>query len=128
VTTFASNAARVRSVAEAAMRCDRQVVLVGRAMERVMSIAREQGMLDGIPPFVSVESYGYLPRDKVVAVLTGSQGEPRAALAKFSRDEMKSVLLSPGETLCFSSRTIPGNEKANLEIKNRLIDQGVRII
>ncbi len=128
VTTFASNAARVRSVAEAAMRCDRQVVLVGRAMERVMSIAREQGMLDGIPPFVSVESYGYLPRDKVVAVLTGSQGEPRAALARIANDDHPEVTLTPGDTVIFSSRTIPGNEKAVGGIINALVKQGVKII
>jgi ribonuclease J len=128
VTTFASNAGRIRSVAEAAMRCDRQVVLVGRAMERVMSIAREQGMLDGIPPFVGVESYGYLPRDKVVCCLTGSQGEPRAALARIANDEHPEVTLSPGDTVVFSSRTIPGNEKAVGAIINGLVKQGVEVI
>jgi ribonuclease J len=128
VTTFASNAGRIRSVAEAAMRCDRQVVLVGRAMERVIGIAREQGMLDGIPPFVGAESYGYIPRDKVVAVLTGSQGEPRAALARIANDDHPEVTLTPGDTVVFSSRTIPGNEKAVGTIINNLIKQGVKII
>ncbi len=128
VTTFASNAGRIRSVAEAAMRCDRQVVLVGRAMERVISIAREQGMLEGIPPFVGAESYGYIPRDKVVAVLTGSQGEPRAALARIANDDHPEVTLTPGDTVVFSSRTIPGNEKAVGTIINNLIKQGVKII
>lgn len=128
VTTFASNAGRIRSVAEAAMRCDRQVVLVGRAMERVMTIAREQGMLDGIPPFVGVESFGYLPRDKVVACLTGSQGEPRAALARIANDDHPEVTLTPGDTVVFSSRTIPGNEKAVGAIINGLVKQGVEVI
>jgi len=128
VTTFASNAGRIRSVAEAAMRCDRQVVLVGRAMERVIGIAREQGMLEGIPPFVGAESYGYIPRDKVVAVLTGSQGEPRAALARIANDDHPEVTLTPGDTVVFSSRTIPGNEKAVGNIINNLIKQGVKII
>ena len=128
VTTFASNAGRIRSVAEAAMRCDRQVVLVGRAMERVIGIAREQGMLEGIPPFVGAESYGYIPRDKVVAVLTGSQGEPRAALARIANDDHPEVTLTPGDTVVFSSRTIPGNEKAVGTIINNLIKQGVKII
>ena len=73
-TTFSSNVARIRSIGEAAMAADREVVVVGRAMDRVIGVAREQGMLDGIPPFRTVEAYGYLPRDKVVALLTGSQG------------------------------------------------------
>jgi len=128
VTTFASNAGRIRSVAEAAMRCDRQVVLVGRAMERVIGIAREQGMLEGIPPFVGAESYGYIPRDKMVAVLTGSQGEPRAALARIANDDHPEVTLTPGDTVVFSSRTIPGNEKAVGNIINNLIKQGVKVI
>ena len=128
VTTFASNAGRIRSVAEAAMRCDRQVVLVGRAMERVIGIAREQGMLEGIPPFVGAESYGYIPRDKMVAVLTGSQGEPRAALARIANDDHPEVTLTPGDTVVFSSRTIPGNEKAVGNIINNLIKQCVKVI
>ncbi|QCK87675.1 ribonuclease J [Phreatobacter aquaticus] len=128
VTTFASNVARIRSVAEAALACDRQVVLVGRAMDRVVNIAREQGMLEGIPPFVSPESYGYIPRDKMVAILTGSQGEPRAALARVSNDEHPEVTLTPGDTVIFSSRTIPGNEKAVGAIVNGLVKQGIHII
>ncbi|MBN8941412.1 MAG: ribonuclease J [Rhizobiales bacterium] len=128
VTTFASNVARIRSVAEAALACDRQVVLVGRAMDRVVNIAREQGMLDGLPPFVGAESYGYLPRDKVVAILTGSQGEPRAALARVANDDHPEVTLTPGDTVIFSSRTIPGNEKAVGAIVNGLVKQGIKII
>lgn len=128
VTTFASNVARIRAVAEAAMACDRQVVLVGRAMERVVGIAREQGMLDGIPPFVSIDTYGYLPRDKVVALLTGSQGEPRAALARVAGDEHPEVSLSAGDQVIFSSRTIPGNEKAVGGIVNGLVRQGIAVI
>src|SRR3954453_2698096 len=81
VTTFASNVARIRSVALAAAVCDREVVLVGRAMERVSQVARETGYLDGIKDFRDVDVYGYLPPDKVVALCTGSQGESRAALA-----------------------------------------------
>ena len=78
--------------------------------------------------FVAEEDYGYIPRENLVIICTGSQGEPRAALAKLARDEMKTVALSPGDTVIFSSRTIPGNEKAILEIKNLLIDQGMKII
>ena len=84
--------------------------------------------MEGMPDFIAEEDYGFIPREKLVIICTGSQGEARAALAKLSRDEMKTVALSPGDTVVFSSRTIPGNEKAILEIKNRLIDQGIKII
>lgn len=128
VTTFASNVARIRSVAEAAIRAGREVVLVGRAMERVIGVAREQRLLDGLPAFRSVEAYGYLPREKVVAILTGSQGEPRAALARIADDDHPEIALSPGDQVIFSSRTIPGNERAVGRIINALILDGVKVI
>src|SRR5439155_159620 len=81
VTTFASNVARLCAVARAAAACEREVVIIGRAMERIAQVARETGYLDGIQDFRSVEVYGHLPPDKVVALCTGSQGEPRAAPA-----------------------------------------------
>ena len=84
VTTFASNVARIRVVAEAAAACDREVVLVGRAMERISQVARETGYLDGVQDFRSVDVYGHLPPDKVLALCTGSQGEPRAALSRIA--------------------------------------------
>ncbi len=128
VTTFASNVARIRAVAEAARAADREVVLVGRAMERVAQVARETGYLDGIRPFRGMEMYGHLPRDKVVALCTGSQGEPRAALARIAADEHPEIGLSKGDRVIFSSRPIPGNEKAISQIINGLIDQGVEVI
>jgi ribonuclease J len=128
ITTFASNVGRIRSIAEAAMQNGRSIVLVGRAMERVCQVARECGLLDGIPDFLSPENYGFLPRDKVVAVLTGSQGEPRAALARIARSEHPEVTLSKGDTVIFSSRTIPGNEKAVGNIINGLVKQGAEIV
>ena len=85
-------------------------------------------MMEGLPALVEEDEYGYLPREKVVVILTGSQGESRAALAKISRDEMRHVALTDGDTVVFSSRTIPGNEKGILEIKNALIDRGIKII
>lgn len=128
VTTFASNVARIRSIAEAAMKTGREVVLVGRAMERVVSVAREQHMLDGLPPFRPADAYGFLPRDKVVAILTGSQGEPRAALARIADDDHPEIALSPGDQVIFSSRTIPGNERPVNRIINALVLQGVKVI
>ena len=128
VTTFSSNVGRIRSIAEAARDAGRQVLVMGRSLKRVIDVSTELGYMDGLPEFVSEEDYGYIPRENLVVICTGSQGEPRAALAKLARDEMKLVALSPGDTVVFSSRTIPGNEKAILEIKNQLIDQGIKII
>ncbi len=128
VTTFSSNVGRIRSIAEAARDCGRQVLILGRSLKRVISVSDELGYMDGLPEFIAEEDYGFIPRENLVIICTGSQGEQRAALAKLARDEMKTVALSPGDTVVFSSRTIPGNEKAILEIKNGLIDQGVKII
>jgi ribonuclease J len=128
VTTFASNVARLRTVAVAAAAAGREVVVVGRAMERIAHIARETGYLDGIAAFRPVDAYGYLPPNKVVALCTGSQGEPRAALARIAEDQHPEVTLARGDTVIFSARTIPGNEKAVGRIINGLIDQGVEVI
>jgi ribonuclease J len=128
VTTFASNVSRIRAVADAARAADREVIVVGRALERTIQVARETGYLDGVQDFRSVDVYGYLPRDKVVALCTGSQGEPRAALARIAADEHPDVTLSRGDRVIFSSRTIPGNEKAVGRVINGLIDQGIQVI
>jgi ribonuclease J len=128
ITTFASNVARMRSVADAARECGREVIVVGRAMDRVVEVAKECGYLEGLPEFRSAESFGYMPRDKVVALLTGSQGEPRAALARIAQDEHPDIALSAGDRVIFSSRAIPGNEKAVGSIINSLIEQGIEII
>lgn len=128
VTTFSSNVGRIRSIAEAARDTGRQVLVLGRSLQRVINVATELGYLDGLPPFLEEEDFGYLPRENAVILCTGSQGEPRAALAKLARDEMRNVALSPGDTVVFSSRVIPGNEKGILTIKNQLIEQGVKII
>ncbi|MFL5132942.1 MAG: ribonuclease J [Microvirga sp.] len=128
VTTFASNVARIRSVAEAARECGREVVVVGRAMDRVVDVAKECGFLDGLPEFRSAENFGYMPRDKIVAILTGSQGEPRAALARIAQDEHPDIALSAGDRVIFSSRAIPGNEKGVGSIINSLIEQGIEVI
>lgn len=97
-------------------------------MKRVVDVARDVGLMEGVKPFLAEDEFGYIPRDKVVVILTGSQGEPRAALAKIARDEMRNVAFSAGDTIVFSSRTIPGNEKAINDIKNGLIEQGIHII
>ncbi|AZH15626.1 ribonuclease J [Brucella melitensis] len=128
ITTFSSNVGRIRSITEAARDAGRQVLVVGRSMKRAISVATELGYMEGLPEYLSEEDYGYIPRENVVMILTGSQGEPRAALAKLARDEIRSLALTAGDTVIYSSRAIPGNEKAILDIKNRLIDRGIKII
>jgi ribonuclease J len=128
VTTFASNVARLRTVAMAARAAEREVVVVGRAMDRIVQIARETGYLDGVPDFRPADAYGYLPPNKVVALCTGSQGEPRAALSRIAADEHPQVTLSRGDMVIFSARTIPGNEKEVGRVQNGLIDLGIDVI
>jgi ribonuclease J len=128
VTTFASNVGRLRAVADAARASGREVVVVGRAMERIVQVARETGYLDGVQNFRSAELYGHFPPDKVLALCTGSQGEPRAALARIANDDHPQVTLNKGDCVIFSSRTIPGNEKAVGSIINGLIAQGIDVI
>jgi len=128
VTTFASNVARIRAVALAAKAAGRKVVLLGRAMERVVNVARESGFLDGIDPFLSGEAYSSLGREEIVLLATGSQGEGRAAMARIAVDDHPIAKLSPGDTAIFSSRTIPGNEREVGRIINNLIKQGVEVI
>jgi len=128
VTTFASHVGRLRAVADAARAAHREVIVVGRAMERVVQVARETGYLDGVQDFRSVESYDYLPPEKVVALCTGSQGEPRAALARIAEEEHPDIALSRGDRVIFSARPIPGNEKAIARVINGLVAQGVEVI
>jgi ribonuclease J len=128
VTTFASNVARMLAVAQAAAACGREVVVVGRAMDRIAAVARETGYLDGVQDFRGTDTYGYLPPDRVVALCTGSQGEPRAALARIAQDEHPDVTLGKGDRVIFSSRTIPGNEKAVGRVINGLVAQGVEVV
>lgn len=127
-TTFSSNVARVRSIAEAAYANGREVVVVGRAMDRVIGVAREQGLLDGLPPFRSSEAFGFLPREKVVAIVTGSQGEPRAALRRIAEDDHPEIALSSGDMVVFSSRTIPGNERVVGQVINGLVKRGIKVM
>src|SRR5262249_12499077 len=128
VTTFASNVARLRAVADAARAAEREVVVIGRAMERIVQIARETGYLEGVQDFHPVEAYGYLPPNKVVALCTGSQGEPRSALSRIAEDQHPEVTFSRGDRVIYSARTIPGNEKAVGRVINLLIEQGVEVI
>ena len=128
VTTFASNVSRLRAVADAARACGREIVVVGRAMERIVQVARETGYFDGVQEFRSLETYGYLPPDKVLALCTGSQGEPRSALSRIARNDHSEVTFNRGDRVIFSSRPIPGNEKEVGAMINALILRGVEVI
>ncbi len=128
LTTFSSNVARIRSGAVAAAKAGREVVVVGRAIARVVGVARELGLLDGIAPFHDEEAFATLPRNKVVALCTGSQGEARAALARIASGDHPRVGLTGGDQVIFSSRTIPGNERAVNGVINGLITQGIGVI
>lgn len=128
ITTFASNVARLRAIAEAAQVCGRTVVIAGRAMDRVVQVARECGYLDGLPGFHAPELLPTLPRDKVVVIATGSQGEPRAAMARASQNDHPSIKLVAGDRVIFSSRTIPGNAREVHRVINNLCNLGVEVI
>jgi len=128
VTTFSSNVGRIRSIAQAAEKAGRRVMVFGRSMLRIVDVSRELGYLDGIAPFLDENEYASTPRKKLVIICTGSQGENRAALAKLSRDEHRAGSLTAGDTVVFSSRSIPGNEKEILAVQNALADQGVEMI
>ncbi len=128
VTCFASNLARVESVAKAAVAADRHPVLVGRALHRMVEAAQENGYLTDFPPTVGERDAGWLPREKVCLICTGSQGEPRAALARLASGENRDITLRPGDTVVFSSRVIPGNEKAIGRLQNQLAAMGVEIV
>ncbi|WP_436641811.1 ribonuclease J [Microbaculum sp. FT89] len=128
VTAFASNVARIRSIGEAAASADRSVVVVGRAMKRVITVARENGLLDGLPAFLGEETYDTLPRDKVVLLCTGSQGEPRAALTRIAAGSHPNVKLVAGDRVVYSARTIPGNEREIGTVVNALVRAGIEIV
>jgi ribonuclease J len=128
VTTFASNVARIRSVANAARAAGRKLVVVGRAMYRVIEAAQETGYLDPDLPVHEETEFEKIPPRKIVALCTGSQGEARAAMARIAQGEHPNVELEAGDRAIFSSRTIPGNEKAVGRVQNGLSDLGVDVI
>ena len=128
IACFASNVARLESAAAAAAVHDRHAALVGRSLWRIDHAARETGYLQDTPPFLTDEEAAYLPRDKVLLICTGSQGEPRSALARIADDDHPEIVLEEGDAVIFSSRIIPGNERAIGRLQNRLAALGVEII
>jgi ribonuclease J len=128
VACFASNVARLETIAYAAAANGREVALVGRSLWRIEKAARENGYLSSVPPFLTEEEAGFASRDRIVMICTGSQGEPRSALARIARDDHPNVELEPGDAVIFSSRIIPGNEKAIGRLQNALARMGIDIM
>jgi ribonuclease J len=128
VACFASNVARLETIAHAAAVHGRDVALVGRSLWRIDKAARENGYLTELPRFLTEDEAAYIPRDRILMICTGSQGEPRSALARIARDDHPSVELEPGDAVIFSSRIIPGNEKAIGRLQNALARLGVEIV
>lgn len=128
VTCFASNVARIRSTALAAANAGRQVVIVGRAMRRTITVARELGYLDDVPPFLGEDQFARLPRERTVLLCTGSQGEMRAALTRIAAGNHPTVALGAGDRVIYSARTIPGNEREVGSVINALIRSGVEVV
>lgn len=128
VTSFASNVARIRAVADAARASGRQLVVAGRALHRAIQVAIDTGYLPQGFRWSDQQEFSYLAPDKVLALVTGSQGEPRAALARIAENEHPEISLTPGDMVIFSSRTIPGNEKSIGRIQNKLARMGAEIV
>lgn len=127
-TTFASNVARLKTLAEAGDRAGRSICLLGRAMRRMVEAAVETGVLSGFPRVIGPEDVTSLPRENVMLIVTGSQGERRAASAQLSRGKYNGITLKERDLFLFSSKTIPGNEKEVIRIMNNLSEMGVDIV
>ncbi|CTQ49649.1 ribonuclease J [Jannaschia donghaensis] len=127
-TTFASNVARLQSLAIAGEAAGRSICLMGRAMRRMTEAAREEGILTDFPKTISPEEAADIPRENLMLIVTGSQGERRAASAQLSRGKYFGMELKEGDTFLFSSKTIPGNEKEVARIMNNLSELGVDVV
>ena len=128
VTCFASNVARVESVALAARDAGRHVALVGRSLRNLETAARECGYLKDVPEFVPEDDADSIPDDNLLILVTGSQGEARSALARIASDNHRNIALGEGDTVIFSSRVIPGNERAIGAVQDNLVRRGVRLM
>lgn len=128
VTCFSSNVARFQSIVSAAQANDRSVAVVGRAIKRAILAAQEVGYLRDLPDFVPEEDIDLLPRNNIVIICTGTQGEPRAAMAKIAAGVHESVTLEKGDTVVYSSRQIPGNEPAIARVQDALIRRRINLI
>lgn len=128
ITTFASHLDRIATAIRAARATGREVVIAGRAMRNTIEAARLCGMLNDAGRLLDQEEFGYLPPDKVMLLCTGSQGEPRAAIARIAEDQHPHISLEPGDLVIFSSKTIPGNEKEVSRVLNNLAELDIDMV
>ncbi|MEM7043990.1 MAG: ribonuclease J [Pseudomonadota bacterium] len=128
ITTFASNVARLETAIKVGAATGRQVCAVGRSMKRMLQVAAEVGYLKDLPPLVGEKEAAQLPRDKVLWLATGCQGESRAAMARIGFGQHPAVKLEPGDTVIFSSKIIPGNERTLYNLHNTLVGHGIEVI
>tara|TARA_E500000318_G_scaffold12983_1_gene12041 strand:+ start:1806 stop:3473 length:1668 start_codon:yes stop_codon:yes gene_type:complete len=128
ITCFASNVGRLANISAAAAAAGRNVALVGRSLWRMYEASLQNGYLRDIPEFLSEKDAGFIPRDKLVLICTGSQGESRAALARIAENAHQEITLERGDVVIFSSREIPGNETAIGRVQSRLVARGIEVV
>ena len=128
ITTFASNVARIKTAMDVATKCERHPILVGKSLIRTVQVARAAGYLDQTPNLLSEKEIGLLPRNKVLLICTGSQGEERGALSRIAFGNNPNVSLETGDIVIFSSKIIPGNEKSISRLQNKLSVVGANVI
>ncbi|WP_439594739.1 ribonuclease J [Falsiroseomonas sp.] len=128
VSCFSTNLARIESIALAGRAAGRQVALFGRSLRNADASARECGYLRSIPRFLSEDEAEDVPDDKLLVICTGSQGEPRSALTKIAADTHPHISLGEGDCVIYSSRMIPGNERAILRVQDELSRAGVKVM
>ena len=128
VTMFASNVGRIRSICQAAQACDRHVAVIGRSLHRMIGAAKDCGYFNDVKDFIDEDDISLIPREKIVIIATGSQGEARAQIARIARGDNRNIKLQAGDTVIFSARPIPGNEKEINFVQNRLAASRINII
>ena len=128
ITCFASNVGRLANISAAAAAAGRNVALVGRSLWKMYEASLQNGYLRDIPEFLSEKDAGFIPRDKLVLICTGSQGESRAALARIAENAHPEITLERGDVVVFSSREIPGNETAIGRVQSRLVARGIEVV
>lgn len=127
VSTFASNVARLHTLADVAIATGRRICMAGRSLDRMLEVGQANGYLTHFPETVDFQTAMTLPRGEIMIVATGGQGEPRAALARMAEGNHP-IDLASGDVVLFSSRTIPGNEIAVAAVQNRLTARGVVMV
>lgn len=128
LTTFASNVARLETIGEVARKTGRHLALLGRSMKRYVAAARATGYLKNFPIILDEEDIGDIPRDKMLILCTGCQGESRAVMSRMAHGDHRFAWLAAGDTVIFSSKIIPGNELSIGRLVNQLVDEKINVI